>query len=108
MASSPSTTDFKDMKKRIRKMMWAQRKDEKDVLFELLKTLEDFNLDTESRKDVIREIARLGNTTAGMGAVLFLQHVAKKNVEVMERVLEVYNEVEESMDAKLEYVVKAG
>jgi hypothetical protein len=55
----------------------------------------------------MRNIAMLGNTTAGMAAVLFLQHVDKKEVELMEKIVEVYKEVDDAMVAKMEYIVKA-
>jgi hypothetical protein len=37
MSSSSSTSDFKDIKKKIKKKLWEQKNDEKEGLWELKK-----------------------------------------------------------------------
>jgi hypothetical protein len=107
MSSSSSTPEFKDIKRKIKRALWEQKKDDKETLLELHKTFHEFLTGRSTRKEVMKNIADLGNTTTGMAGVLFLQHLAKQDVKLMQMLTDLYTEVEETMVTKMEYIVKA-
>jgi hypothetical protein len=107
MASSSSPIEFDDISYKIKRAILQQRQDDRDILLGLHKTFDDFSTGRTKRKEAMKKIADLGNTITGMAGVLFLQHIGKQDEELMQMIMDVYNEVEEGMVTKMEYVLKS-
>jgi hypothetical protein len=111
MASSSSQSFSNKSHKKIldgifEEMINQKQKDDKTIL-ELKKFVNDIHIRTLERDGVIRKLGMMESTSAGFGGILFLQDSEKKDLEVVQKLIDLKKDVEAQMVVKLEYISKA-